>query len=334
MKTEVKAWGMLPDGREAHLIQIMNEQGILVTVSDFGGIIQSLITPDRNGQPADIVLGYDTLEEYIEDGCYFGATVGRCANRIARAEFELNGKKYPLTANENGNTLHGGNGFSKKLWEFRLEKDAVNLTYQAPDGENGFPGNLKADLRITLSDSGVFRMEYHAVSDTDTLCNLTGHSYFNLKDVQGNVADHVLQIKAANYTPTDEKLIPTGDICPVERTAYDFRKARPVGTQALDGNLVLDRSDYVKADWAARVYEPESGRVLEVCTDLPGIQLYNGGGVTFRTGKGGLHYNPQSGLCLEPQFFPDAIHHPAFEAPILRAGEAWNHYIEYRFSTD
>ena len=377
MQTEVKTWGILPDGRNAHLIQMNNGHGIVVTVSDYGGVIQSILTPDRNGQAADIVLGYDTLEEYIKDGCYFGATVGRCANRIAGARFELNGRKYRLTDNENGNTLHGGTGFSSKLWQFSTDPEAVTFTYDSPDGEDGFPGNLRVDIRMTLSEEGVFRMEYHAVSNADTLCNLTGHSYFNLKGVvgcsgvqtatgyisedsavtgqkpaaaeldhppvqdhgsagrtaqfvAGCISDHLLQINASQYTLADAALIPTGEIYSVEGTSYDFRTMRPVGKEDLDGNLVLADSDHP----AARVYETDSGRVLEVCTSLPGIQLYNGGGVTPRTGKGGIAYAPQSGMCLEPQFFPDAIHHPAFAAPILREGDVWNHYIEYRFSTE
>lgn len=434
-----KDWGVLHGGRTAHLFQIENDNGIQIIVSDYGGIIQSIITPDKYGNLDDIVLGYDTLDEYINDDCYFGATVGRCANRIAGASFVLNGREYRLTANENENTLHGGNGFNKKLWDYNMEGDELVLSYLSPDGESGFPGNLHVTLFMTLSDEGTFRMTYLAESDADTICNLTGHSYFNLSGVRnscsestGNVANHHLKICANVYTPVDSSVLPTGEISPVEGTIYDFRDMRPVGNESLDCNLGLNlagtdsfslphdlagadpfglshdlagtdsfalshfasehyESAYTKSKCSipantelahladendestrneskikeigyneavravetdsdesncleslgnnqrkaiknACVYEKDSGRMLTVSSSLPGVQLYNGGFITPRKGKNGVQYYPHSGLCLEPQFFPDAIHHPEFEQPILRKGEKYEHSIEYRFS--
>ena len=383
MRITERVWDKLPDGRNAHLIKLNNENGVCVTVSDYGGTIQSLCTPDRNGRTGDIVLGYDTLEEYRKGTCYFGATVGRCANRIAGASFRLGSHVYDLTANENGNTLHGGSGFHTKLWSYEVRGDTLFLYYVSPDGEDGFPGNLKTELRMTLSKEGDFRMTFRAISDRDTVCNFTGHSYFNLAGVGSSdsykeqktkqvdstpdnadccgylperagmetVAEHLLMVNAETYTPTDDWLIPMGEVSSVEGTIYDFRKEHPVGRENLDGNLVInhresgvspeqqedqekDLNPVCPGTFAARVREPKSGRILVVNSSLPGIQLYNGGGIPECTGKGGLLYGPQSGLCLEPQFFPDAIHHSAFGQPVLKAGELYEHYIEYQFRTD
>ncbi len=334
-----ETFGSLPDGREILRFQIQNKNGIIVSILNYGGIIQSILTPDRNGAKEDIVLGYDTAEEYVKDDCCFGATIGRVANRIAGASLELAGNKYLLTANEGDATLHGGSGFHKKLWDYEVCEDVLILRYTSPDGEDGFPGTLKIEQTITLSDDNVLRLEYAAVSDRTTVCSLTGHSYFNLcgaslMNAEGTssqaktVADHQLQIAAKEYTPTGDDLIPTGEICPVSGTPYDFLGARNVGNVPLDGNLVLSHG--IKK-WDGRLYDPASGRFLSVRTSLPGLQVYNGTGITLRKGKGGIVYNPQTGLCLEPQFYPDAVHHPQFPQPVLQAGEEYRHYIEYRF---
>ncbi len=332
-------WGTLLDGKEVMIIRLENDKGTVVRVLNFGGIIQSIITPDRFGNPADIVLGYDALAEYESDDCYFGATIGRVANRIAGASFELNGQLYELTANEGIHINHGGGGFHKKLWEYEVLDDALVLKYTSPDGEDGFPGALQVEQRITLSDDNALRLEYHAVSDQTTLCSLTGHSYFNLAGVGGrglsaektmvpSVSGHQLQIGAYEFTPVDETQIPTGEIKSVEGTIYNFLNARNLGTEALDGNLILSHAN---SKWDARVFEPISGRFLSVRTSLPGMQIYNGTFITKRNGKEGAVYGPQCGFALEPQFFPDAVHHPEFPQPILKAGEEYCEFIEYRF---
>ena len=366
IKTEL--WGKLKDGREVFRFELQNRNGISAAIINYGGTIQQILTPDRNGNLADIVLGYETPSEYEQnDGC-FGATIGRVANRIAGAAFELDGNTYSLTANKGANTLHGGSGFHTKLWDYEVKEDALVLKYTSPDGEDGFPGTLQAEQTITLSEDNVLRLEYRATCDKTTLCSLTGHSYFNLAGVdmvpdnletkktegiegkenqhhfeqaQGcnqhvtadrmmaqSVARHQIQIAANEYTPVGEDLIPTGEILPVLGTPYDFLSARAVGEEQLDGNLVLSKAF---RKWDVRVLEPVSGRFLSIRTSLPGIQLYNGSGITLREGKGGVQYGPQSGLALEPQFYPDAIHHPDFPQPILKAGETYQHYIEYRF---
>lgn len=325
-------WGCLENGQEVFRYRLENSNGMSVSVVNYGAVIQAVFVPDRNGILKDVVLGYDTLEEYIQGRDYFGATVGRVANRIAGAEFELDGKRFSLTANEGKHTLHGGGGFHKKLWNGEIINDALILKYTSPDGEDGFPGNLQVEQMITLSEENVLRIDYHAVCDRTTLCNLTGHSYFNLSGVEGNIqkaAGHQLQIAANEYTPAGEDLIPTGEVLPVEGSDYDFLSARPAGTEPLDGNLVLSKAF---RKWDVRVFEPSTGRSLSIRTSLPGLQLYNGCGISRQTGKGGVVYGPMSGLALEPQFYPDAIHHPKFPQPILRAGEEYRHFIEYRFS--
>ena len=320
---------MTKDGKAVSCIQMDNGNGMSVCVLNYGGIIQSIVTPDRRGNLADVVLGYDILSEYEANDCYFGATIGRVANRIAGASFELDGKHYQLTANEGANTLHGGGGFHKKIWDYEILEDALVLKYKSPEGEDGFPGTLKVEQKITLSEENVLRIDYFANSDRTTLCSLTNHSYFNLRgDALSDVSDHQLQLAAKEYTAVDDNLIPTGEILPVEGSAYDFLGARAVGETPLDGNLVL--SDAFKK-WDARIFEPLSGRFLSIKTSLPGLQLYNGSGISRQTGKGGVSYGPFSGLALEPQFYPDAIHHPEFPQPILKAGEEYHHFIEYKF---
>lgn len=331
MKSTVESWGKMNNGTEVHRIRLENNNGMSVSVLNYGGIIQSLCVPDRNGVLEDVVLGYDSLEEYIADDCYFGALVGRVANRIAGASFELNGKNYRLSANEGDNTLHGGSGFHKKLWDFEVNEETLLLKRESPDGEDGFPGNLKSEIRFTLSEENVLRLDFSAVSDQTTLCSLTSHSYFNLHGVSNavqSISDHQLQIGAMEYTPAGEDLLPTGEICSVQGTKYNFIGARTIGEEELDGNLVLTHAN---KNWDARMLDPESGRVMILKTSLPGLQIYNGTGITKRSGKGGTVYGPQSGLAIEPQFFPDAIHHPEFPQPVLKSGEEYSHYIEYRF---
>lgn len=327
MKLTVRDWGALPDGQQAHLITISADNGTAVTLSDYGAIVQSIMTRDRNGMPDDIVLGYDTLEEYVQDELFFGACAGRYANRIAGARLSLNGEVWPLTENENGNILHGGVGFHKKLWELENDGGSVLLRRVSAHLEDGFPGELETQVRVTLDAEGRLRFEYTARSSRDTVCSLTNHSYFNLTGM-GAVGGHILQVNASQMTPVDAQLLPTGEIAPVDGTDYDFRAPRNVGLAGLDCNLVLDGGEKP----AAVLTEQSTGRRMELWTDLPGLQLYNGGGIKPRIGKGNMHYRAHSGVCLEPQHFPDAMHHENFPSPVLRAGEVYSRYIEYRFS--
>ena len=337
MKTTTESFGTLQAGEEVYKICLENANGMQVAVLNYGGIIQSIVVPDRSGRFADVVLGYDSLKEYISDDCYFGATVGRVANRIKGAAFELNGESFSLTKNEAGNILHGGGGFHKKLWDFEVNDEALYMHYLSPDGEDGFPGNMDINIQITLSDDNVLRIEYRAETDRETLCSITNHSYFNLVGTMQEervgallpmVSGHQLQLAAKEYTPMDADLIPTGEICPVDGTEYDFLRARAIGTENLDGNLVLSNG-FKK--WDLRIIEPTTGRFLSLKTSLPGLQLYNGSGISPRIGKGGVKYGPLSGLALEPQYYPDAIHHKNFPQPLLKAGETYDHFIEYHF---
>lgn len=328
MKLTVRDWGILPDGGKAQLITLSAADGTAVTLSNYGAITQSIMTRDRNGIPDDIVLGYDTLEEYVDDELFFGACVGRYANRIGAAELPLGGEVWPLTANENGNTLHGGTGFHKKLWDFDSDGGSVVLRRVSPHLEDGFPGELNIEVRVTLA-GGRLRFDYTARSDRDTVCSLTNHSYFNLTGM-GSAGGHILQINASRLTPVDELLLPTGELEDVQGTDYDFRTPRAVGLKKLDCNLALAGGEVP----AAVLSEPETGRKMELWTDLPGLQLYNGGSITPRRGKGSMHYRAHSGVCLEPQHFPDAVHCEDFPSPLLRAEEVYSRYIEYRFFVD
>lgn len=332
MKIEQTSWGRLEDGREVLRFEIKNSNGISAAVINYGAVIQQICAPDRSGQTEDIVLGYDSLNEYIQGSDYFGASVGRVSNRIAGAAFELEGNRYQLTANEGANMLHGGSGFHTKLWDYEILENALVLNYISEDGEDGFPGSLKVTQTITLSEENALRLEYKAVCDKTTICSLTGHSYFNLAGSKDgkmqSVFGHQMQLAAKEYTPGGDFLIPTGEILSVEETAYDFLGARALGDDPLDVNFVL--SDAFKK-WDVRVYEPVSGRFLSLKTDLPGLQVYNGSGIAVQKGKGGIQYGPFAGLALEPQFYPDAIHHKNFPQPILKAGEEYRHFIEYHF---
>ena len=322
-----KHWGVLPDGGTAHLYTITRGE-MSLTVSDFGGIVTSLTVPDRNGKPGDIVLGYDTLADYIQDDAFFGATIGRYANRIGGAAFSLNGIRYDLTENEHGNTLHGGVGFHKMLWQARPEEYGVTLSRLSPDGEDGFPGNLSVAVRYELAENRTFSITYDAVSDKDTVVNLTNHSYFNLGF--GPIYNNRLWLNAENYTPTDEQLIPTGNILPVAGTVYDFRAIRPIGQYPYDINFALADGEGPKAV----LYASESGRRMVLHTDRPGLQLYTGGGLRERVGKNHSHYGPGLSVCLETQCFPDSPNRTQFPSCTLMSGKTYHSRTEFRFETD
>ena len=301
----------------------------------YGGAITSLKTPDRDGRFGDIVLGFETLEEYVHNPRYFGALIGRHANRIARGRFSLNGIEYQLPCNNGANHLHGGfRGFDKRVWTVREDDNALHLTYFSKDGEEGYPGNVTAFVDYTLLDNEL-RIDYRATTDRDTIVNLTNHSYFNLRG-EGTILDHELTLHADHFTPVSEDLIPTGEIKRVAGTPMDFRNGKAIGSElqaagGYDHNFVLN-------DWdgslrsAARLYEPATGRVLEILTTEPGIQFYSGNFLDGSfTGKNGFVLARYTGLCLEPQHFPDAPNHPNFPSTVLRPGEEYKHTSIYRF---
>ncbi len=317
-----REWGTLPDGRTVHLYTITDTDGRCVSISNYGGIITGIIGPDRDGRMGDIVLGYDTLDEYFEDNAYLGAMIGRFSNRIAGAAFTLNGQQYRLTANEGRNILHGGRGFNTRLWDAEIIENGVRLHYLSPNGEDGFPGNLEVTAVVTFAD--VLNIEFTAVPDQDTVISLTNHSFFNLRG-GGNVLSHRLSINADEYLTVDKELIPVAR-APVANTPFDFRAPREIRDGSYDHAFVLDG-----ADPAASLYDPESGRTLELRTNMPCLQFYAAGCLGKRRGKGGAGYDNHSGLALEPQHFPDSPNRPDFPSPVVRAGETYRHLISYRF---
>lgn len=325
------------DGREVPLLTLSNA-ALSVELLPFGASIRSLRVPDRDGRPTDVCLGYDTLEEYRTQDACLGGTIGRCANRIGGARFTLDGREYRLTANEGENTLHGGaQGFHWKLWDWSCDQDRVVFTLNSPDGDEGFPGNLRAQVTYTLTGNGL-DIGYQAVSDRDTVVSFTNHAYFNLAGHNGGpVADHVLTLRADRYTPANAANVPTGELTAVEGTPLDFRQGTALGerldhpalaaTRGLDHNFVLSGGAP-----AARLWCPRTGIVLEISASMPGMQAYTAGFLTPRPGKDGASYGPAHAVCLEPQHFPDAVNQPAFPSPILRAGETYRADIGLRFS--
>src|SRR5215213_260183 len=318
---------------------LKNEAGFEVSVTNYGGAVTSLKTPDRDGNFGEIVLGFETLDEYARCPRYFGALIGRHANRIAGGRFSLNGVEYQLPRNNGANHLHGGfKGFDKRVWDVRESEKALHLTYFSKDGEEGYPGNVTASVDYTLLDNEL-RVDYRATTERDTIVNLTNHSYFNLRGA-GTILDHELTLNADHFTPVSEDLIPTGEIKPVEGTPMDFRKAKAIGSDlgkvagGYDHNFVLNNWDGTLR-LAARLYEPVSGRALEILTTEPGMQFYSGNFLDGSLiGRNGVAYALYTGLCLEPQYFPDAPNHPNFPSTVLRPGEAYTQTTIYQFKSD
>ncbi len=342
MSIECKEFGYW-QGYRCHLITLKNKNGLSAAFTDFGAAVQSLCVPDKDGKIADVVLGYDTLDEYVKGGSTHGATVGRYANRIGGAKFTLNDKEYKLSENDNGNCLHGGEfGYNKRLWTVERLDDgdepSVTFGLTSPDGEEHFPGTVNIKVCFTLLNDGL-KIRYNAVSDKDTILNLTNHSYFNLKgEGEGDIKDHVVQINASKYTPVDSVLIPTGVTAYVTGTAFDFRTPKRIGEDMENGrlpdgydhNFVL--GDDKKMRTAAVVTELTTGRVMTVCTDKPAIQFYIGIGLNGETGKHGHKYEKYAGLCLESQFCPDSPNKPQFDNCTLKAGEEYCFTTAYTFS--
>jgi aldose 1-epimerase len=305
---------------------LKNKKGMAVSLIDYGAIIQSISVPDRNGKPGEVVLGCDREEDYYSDRSSLGAAVGRFANRIGGASFTLNGKAYKLPANEGNNCLHGGNGFQKKRWSSIASEKAVLMYIESPDGDEGFPGNLKVELKYTLTDENELILDYTAVSDKDTVINLTNHTYFNLAG-EGSILGQELMLDSEYYLEVDKALIPTGELIPVEGTAYDFRQLRPIKEGYYDNCFVLKEGNGVKAE----AYDPLSGRGLYMYTDLPGVQLYCSAWLGGTKGRGGRVYSKHEAFCLETQFFPDSPNKPQFPSCVLKAGEIFKSRTVYQF---
>ncbi|HTZ84168.1 MAG TPA: aldose epimerase family protein [Candidatus Acidoferrales bacterium] len=338
------------DGRPVHLYTLTNSHGVEIKAMNYGGIIVSIKVPDRKGQLADIVLGHDKLEGYIPNPPYFGAIVGRYANRIANGEFTLDGKTYHLPKNDGPNTLHGGTDktFNKVVWDAEplKSKTGVAFSYLSHDGDDGFPGNLHMKVTYTLTDTNELVIDYEATTDKATPINVSQHSYFNLKGQgDGDILDHEIMINADRFTPVDKNLIPTGELRPVKGTPFDFTKSTRIGSRIDDNNeqLVLghgyDHNFVINRKGsglvlAARVYEPTTGRVLEVSTTQPGVQFYTGNFLDGTiTGKDDKVYKRRYGLCLETQHFPDSPNHPSFPNTILKPGEKFHQTTVFKFST-
>lgn len=341
MEITVKHFGNLPDGRSAELYTLNNGMGMEVDITNYGGIITSIRVPDKHKQPGDVVLGFDSLEEYLGDHPYFGAIIGRYGNRIGKGQFTLEGKEYTLAKNNGQNHLHGGNqGFDKVLWTASKEKtlDSVTLKlgYESKDMEEGYPGNLLVEVDYTLNDEHELIISYRATTDKTTHINLTNHAYFNLNNCEGDILDHHLMIDADKVTELDQESIPTGRIIDVEGTCFDFRKAKLIGQDIRDTAPGYD-INYVLNDYdgelhrIASVYDEASGRSMDVLTTEPGVQLYTSNYVDGIRGKGGIVYNKHSALCLETQHFPDTPNQQTFPSTVLHAGEEYGQVTIYRF---
>ena len=331
-------FGKLSDGTEVSRWVLINENGLTAKILDYGATVQSLIVPDKNKNPVDVVLGHDTIEEYVEGDCYLGATIGRVGNRIGEGKFELNGEKYKLFVNNGPNHLHGGKkGFDRFVWDSKQEDDFVLFSRISPDGEEGYPGNLEITVKMGWRENS-FTIEYEAKTDKDTILNLTNHSYFNLNGAgSGDIHSHILEINAEKYTVCDENCLPTGELASVENTAMDFRKPKAIGkdiendepcvklSRGYDSTFVISGHPFAKATGDI------SGITLVADTDQPGVQLYTANFLTDSHGKGGLDCGLRSAFCLETQHFPDSIHHPDWPSVILRKDEVFKSFTSYTF---
>jgi len=346
-------FGKLEDGTGIEAIELSNDHGVSARVITLGATLQSLSVPDRDGRSDDIVLGYSTAKEYLAEPQYFGATVGRYANRIAAGRFTLDGKQYVLPTNDGENHLHGGpRGLDKVVWKVKPVSSgspaSVTLSYVSPDGDGGYPGTLDITVVYSLNDNNELAIEYRATTDKPTIVNITNHAYFNLAGEAGDsdVMDHRLMLFADQYTPVNATLIPTGELRKVAGTAFDFRKAHAIGDRIRDGsdeqirfgrgydhNFVVNGSAGTLRP-GVRVEDPQSGRVMEVLTTAPGVQFYSGNFLDGTTvGKSGRVYRQGDAFCLEPQVFPDSPNKPDFPSARLDPGETYVNRMVFRFST-
>jgi len=346
-----QGFGRLPDGTAVELFTLTNAHGVEVRAMTYGAIITVLKTPDRNGQAGDIVLGFDSLAGYLKDSPYFGAVVGRYANRIAKGSFRLDGKQFKLAQNNGPNALHGGlRGFDKVLWTGEPIQSnngaGVVFSYESPDGEEGYPGAVTARVIYTLTPSDELIVDYEATTTKATPINLSQHTYWNLRATGSeDILDHELTLHASSYTPVDSTLIPTGEIASVKGTPFDFRTPTKIGARidepneqlrngrGYDHNLVFDRAGRSDAMLVAMLYDSTSGRTMEVSTTEPGVQFYTGNFLDGTlVGKGGQVYGHRAALCLETQHFPDSPNHANFPSTILRPGETFKSRTVFAFS--
>ncbi len=342
MNIEKQLFGIIPGGKEVHKYILKNHRGMEVHVINYGAIITAIKVPDKNNEPGDVVLGFDSLEEYLGNHPYFGAMVGRVCNRIGNARFEMDGNLYHITANEGDNHLHGGaKGFDKQVWTTYSEKTpdqvSLKLGYESKDGEEGYPGALMVEVEYSLNDQNELGISCRAKTDKATHVNLTNHSYFNLNNCRGTIHQHELFIDADRVTELDKESIPTGRILPVENSPYDFRLTRAIGEKiaevepGFDINYVLDMKSRELTRVAA-LHDPESGRTMEVLTTLPAVQLYTSNHIDRIRGKEGLVYEKHGAVCLETQYFPDSANQQSFPSTVLNPGEEYSAETVYRFS--
>ncbi len=347
-KLTVKKFGVTENGDKPYLYVLKNDRGTVVTVTDYGASLVNVLVADKNGTIKDVVLGYDNVNGYEKNGDHLGATVGRNANRIGGAAFELDGRRYDLDKNDNGhNNLHSGpDYYNKRMWEVTENgDDHVTFMLHSPDGDQGYPGTIDMYVTYSLDEDNTITIHYEAVPDQDTVINMTNHSYFNLNGHDsGDVLDHVVTLDADYFTPTDAESIPTGEIRPVDGTPMDFRNGQKIGARidedfeplnfggGYDHNWVLkNEGRFVKV---AEVSSEKSGIRMEVLTDLPGVQIYTANFLDGVAGKDGAVYGKRNAVCLETQYYPDAIHHDNFPGPVCKAGEKYDTRTAYRFLTE
>ena len=341
-------WGTTKHGEQVTLYTLHNSHGMEARIINYGGIIVSLTAPDKNGQLADVVLGFDKLADYEAKSPFFGCITGRYANRIAKGRFTLNGTEYKLAINNGPNALHGGKvGFDKKVWHAnpirRSNGVGVELSYTSADGEEGYPGKLDCRVSYLLTNDNALKIKYSATTDKTSIVNLTNHSYFNLAgEGSGSILNHTLEVNASEFTPTDDTLIPIGERRSVAGTPLDFKQPHVISERIEADFLPLKQGqgydhNYVLSGFglrtAAKAKDPKSGRVLEVLTTEPGVQLYTGNHLNV-TGKGGHHYAKRDGFCLETQHFPDSPNQPSFPSPVLQPGDRYQHTCIYKFSAE
>jgi aldose 1-epimerase len=348
---EKTLYGKLANDCKVFLYTLKNKYGTEVKITNFGAIVTNLFVADKNGILTDVVLGYDSLNQYEQDQSFFGAIVGRYANRINKGKFRLNGKEYQLPINNGKHHLHGGpKGFYKVLWQAESIAnesigDSLSLSYISDDGEQGYPGTVKLNVIYSLTDENELKISYEGITDKLTILNLTHHSYFNLNgDFNKTILSHELAINADQYTPVDNGQIPTGELATVEHTPMDFRVSRQIGLQINDDFKQLEYGNGYDHNWVlnnynrkvrkvASVYEPESGRFMEILTDQPGLQFYSGNSINGSIkGKEGIEYKFRTGLCLETQHFPDSPNKPEFPSVTLKPGETYKQTTIYKFS--
>jgi len=344
MKVDTRVFGDITKNEEAHLFTFSNDNGMIVSLTNYGGIIPSIIVPDKNGRSEDVVLGFKELKNYMGEHPYIGSLVGRYANRITRGRFTLDGKEYRLAQNHGEHHIHGGvKGFDKVIWDFNEYADrdraGVMLDYVSHDMEEGYPGNLTVQVHFSLNEDNELAIEYSAMTDFPTPINLTHHGYYNLNGAKDTIYDHELFIPADKYVVTDDDLLPTGEIREVTGTALDFRVPKLIGQDinkiegGYDHCYVINREGDTP-ELAARVRNPASGRIMEVYTTEPGIQFYSSNFLEGLTGKGEINYRKHLALCLETQHFPDAVNQPGFPNTILRPGDTYKQLTVYKFLTD